>query len=423
MMFGKKRKEALDDPHVFIAYASEDREKAEAIRSYIKRASNGEINVFMDIDAPIWERFRLFLPKQIKKSRVVLVLWSKSFVSKDYPMDEVRIAGKQNKIFGVEIDALNDDELYGYGQSNRINLTKWSVGDDDLLLGNLIEELRDYLELKGKIYSFNISDEHEGGDVFDDELKNNEDLLIRTINRGEMTKIITNTLDKSDHQWPIFLVKCCCSDWIEAFADHVMVRQIEGDYSALESESLNDYKAIPLGTNNNSAGRYPDTLIKRISSPGEDFSSNSGKINALTNWLSNGEPKVRVIHTILNRDTFENELTIYVDEVNKLFELLPINIREKYKVVVVFSCLDDDSNELDRMEVDGATWLDNPRKITRQNIYEWVQNFPPSISKIYNGESICRKMAEEFSKENGGSSSFYEELIGSLECAVKTSRK
>jgi len=393
------RKRALENPDVFIAYASEDRGKAEAIRDYLKESSREEIVVFMDQDMPAGVRFREYLPEQLEKSKLVLVLWSKVFANKNFTLDEVDLALFKDKYFGLKLEELPKNKMYGANQYVPIDLVGWKIGDNGKLQ-RLLDDVVLKLEGKGRCFSF----DSEGDDDDDNPYEEFEELLACIVDRRDFVSLADDLLLDDPSDWPILIVRGHSGNWFEAFANHLMMRQENPDCRhALSSETPELYRAVTVAASG-SAKRYVTSLLGQVL-PSESLPRlmTKAKKRALFNkWLKQ-EPELKVIYTAFSSDCSREEVEKHVVQVEELFQLISAANRKKYRVIVLFSHLNDQGLGVDGIEhiemESGENSVKSKAQIIESHIEPWTQNIPAKLDDIYQRNSLQSQLKAHFNGE------------------------
>ncbi|MEM6387402.1 MAG: toll/interleukin-1 receptor domain-containing protein [Pseudomonadota bacterium] len=107
------------DPFIFLSYASEDRDAAEALLTLLK-----------DQGLPFWwdqyilgDGWRDQIAERLNAAKAVLAVWTEASVASDGVREEAAIAQKAGKLVHAR---LNDAALpYGFGETQWIDLRRW----------------------------------------------------------------------------------------------------------------------------------------------------------------------------------------------------------------------------------------------------------------------------------------------------------
>jgi len=320
----------LDNPDVFIAYASEDREKAVAIRDYLVRESQSQLSVFLDEDSLIGVRYRDFLIEQLEKSTLVLVIWSRRFVEKDFTMTEVELAIEQDKYFGVMVEPLSKSELYDAQQYNYFDLIGWQP-EDSGRLQNLYDRLLDRLKTKGVKIRQEENNEHKS----EDHQEGLESLLACLVNRSDPMETVEAILKKDG--FSVLLVDASSKHLVDVFAKNILLKQWNSQYAVLEKlqfQGIMDRACCFFTLNSSDSDVFQTQLAQLLSS--QKRVSGEDEDDVISNWIDSGSEEVKVVYAVLDGKAQHQNIQKITTVAKKFLENLEFD--SSRKLVVLFHC-------------------------------------------------------------------------------------
>ena len=109
--------------HVFISYGREDRDLAERLAGGLKATAH---TVWWDRDLLGGDNFRAVIGAELKRADVVIVIWTKTSVVKDWVLDEADRARQEKQLIPVLFVNPPDFSLpLGFGHVNFMDLSGW----------------------------------------------------------------------------------------------------------------------------------------------------------------------------------------------------------------------------------------------------------------------------------------------------------
>jgi len=320
MLLDENREKALDKPDIFIAYASEDREKAMAIREYLVKSSRGNLAVFIDKDTPGGETWSDFLTSQIRKSKIMLMLWSNVFSEKNYPKDEVILALRQGKYFGVLLESVSEEKMYGTINKTSVNLSGWNVGDDDKLK-------RLFSDLIRKIAIIDAASELEGEDPKD----KMDEIFSCLINRDDQLIEVDEPL--LENKYEIFLSKNTSSNNTKSFINHIVLKQHELRYEVLSKSEVKirglcSENVLDLRLSSLDACAFQLDLEAVLKGNGE---------SELARWIEGGRYPIKVIYVLCDGNKLYRGRQEILSGAKKFLDGIDFSaFKDDRKLVVVF---------------------------------------------------------------------------------------
>jgi tetratricopeptide (TPR) repeat protein len=128
---------------IFISYAREDRETAQAIAKLLE---DQQWSVWWDREIPIGKSFADTIATELESARAVVVLWSKSSVASNWVRDEAQSGADLNKLVPALIEEVQIP--YGFRQFQAANLTDW---DGEASHSEMTRLLNDVAKLINKV--------------------------------------------------------------------------------------------------------------------------------------------------------------------------------------------------------------------------------------------------------------------------------
>lgn len=397
-------------PYVFISYSRKDGEYAERLTQALN--SYG-IETFRDVDLWIGGRWKSLLKKRLDEARVVLVLWSAHSSESDYVRGEAdqaigndkrrRSENSPGQYMAVTINGfdLNREGVLPYSQYNFLDFSAW---DKSYHHKKLIALVRDIQARLGQL----PAQAQETAEV--SACSEMEDLLVRTVDRNPQIREIEKALGKPSrlHQ---FFVHGVTLDWLEALADHVMIRQTNRNYTALQGEDRANLRAVPIGVGM-SAEDYRRALLDALAA-----GDGSQEGQAVADWIGLGW-NLKVIYTALGREDFEL-IPDCIEVVNELFQG-QMNQTQDRHLIVIFGCLSEvHEEEATVAESVRCQRLQRPGLIDFSHIATWHQRLPREIQEHYVIEEIRHQISPQFCDDGALR---YDELRAPLLGALTRSR-
>ena len=128
-------------PDVFISYASEDREAASFIHHHLE--SEGITSFLASVSVPIGERWSSSVISQLKSSKWVIFLASKSACASAYVQQEVGMAVYDNKNIVPILWDIEASELPGWaGNFQAVDLRTKTMPEAKIVFSNIAERIK-----------------------------------------------------------------------------------------------------------------------------------------------------------------------------------------------------------------------------------------------------------------------------------------
>ena len=124
---------------IFIAYASEDKERIKPIAEELKKIG---WSVFWDHTIPTGETWQSYIKKAIDDSRCMLLVWSFTAVNleKHFWLSEEAVAGRaKNILLPLKIDLV--EPPFGYTTLQTVNLSNWKKNSSDPEFQKLVRDI------------------------------------------------------------------------------------------------------------------------------------------------------------------------------------------------------------------------------------------------------------------------------------------
>ena len=127
---------------LFIAYASEDRER---IRPLVEQFKAQGWKVWWDEMIPTGQQWRGAIVQNLNEALCVVVVWTKSSVNSSYVREEAELAKNQNKLIQVMID--NEVPPYGFAETQAVKLDSQNNYESPMLK-KLHDDIRSFIRKK-----------------------------------------------------------------------------------------------------------------------------------------------------------------------------------------------------------------------------------------------------------------------------------
>jgi len=231
-----------------------------------------------------------------------------------------------------------------------------------------------------------------------------EKRLVRVLNRDEQVPAV-----ETAEGVPLFLVRGFSSDWLEALADHLAIRQGRGDYEGLGDCGL----ALGVPADFTPDG-YRRNLLRMIApASGADGSERQ----VVDRWLQQGAP-VKVIYTAFAMQTYADRLAKFARVVHELFDRDPGTDAGR-RVIVLFGCIDDAEEAGIQDAGDALHWLRRPGTIGPAHIEMWLQRFPERSRHRWDAGRVRTILEHQFTD---GAQRRHGQLMNPLLHALKRAR-
>jgi hypothetical protein len=126
---------------IFISYKREEQAKAKCLADALSRKG---WNVWWDPKLRAGERYNDVIEQALKKTRCVIVLWSKRSVASKYVKDEARFALKRQKLIPVAIEEV--DLPFRFDELHTVQLRDWDSDlDSSPIFQNLAHDIQKLL--------------------------------------------------------------------------------------------------------------------------------------------------------------------------------------------------------------------------------------------------------------------------------------
>jgi hypothetical protein len=123
---------------VFISYAREDRDFADAVCAALQRSG---FSAWMDVETKPGEFWNERIVAELSEARVVVVLWSRYSVKSRFVHDEATLATEAGKLLPVSIDGTRPP--LGFGIIQTIDLRGWNRRSDDPSVARMVAGIHD----------------------------------------------------------------------------------------------------------------------------------------------------------------------------------------------------------------------------------------------------------------------------------------
>ena len=127
-----------DPSDIFISYKREEQAKAKCLADALSRKG---WNVWWDPKLRAGERYNDVIEQELKKTRCVIVLWSKLSVASKYVKDEARFALNRQKLIPVAIEEV--DLPFRFDELHTVQLLDWNTAiDSSPVFQNLVDDIQ-----------------------------------------------------------------------------------------------------------------------------------------------------------------------------------------------------------------------------------------------------------------------------------------
>jgi hypothetical protein len=108
---------------IFIGYASEDRVRVESVTKALQAKG---WSVFWDPEVPPGETWRSVLDKELGSAKCIVVIWTRTSVSKEWVIEEAEEGKRRDILIPVLMDKIGRESIpLGFRQRQWANLTDW----------------------------------------------------------------------------------------------------------------------------------------------------------------------------------------------------------------------------------------------------------------------------------------------------------
>jgi hypothetical protein len=134
----------MSTPHVFISYASQDRDRARLLAGALERRG---WPVWWDREIQAGQAFRSVIQQALDSAACVVVLWTSHSVASEWVQEEAQIAKARQILVPVLIDDVR--QPLGFGQVQAATLTDWDGTHDADELGDLLRGVASLMSSDG----------------------------------------------------------------------------------------------------------------------------------------------------------------------------------------------------------------------------------------------------------------------------------
>ena len=421
------KKSYLDHHDIFIAYASSEFDQAASLCQVLEGQG---FDVFIDKRTPAGKRFRPYVVEQLQEASVVVMLWTEAFSERDFTMDEVDLALKQKTYFGVMMESLKDEQLYGTNQYQRFYLTDWKGDPRDPRLDELSADIRHFIDERRQAEEVlqtettAATQRHHQGEV--DEYR--EELLSCLVDRTDQTARISEILSDNPAGSPVFLIEGYERHWLRALAVHLALLQT-GNYALLEDANASLSSAMQaslLETGDIGKGRNAFQQLLATMFRLTDRSEQAVATELHERVMHDKGVTVIYVPLLESRDR-RHLPEILSGALEFLGRLPPFESGRRLLVLFGINCQAEHSfnpmnwwrdRRLKRLCDNGLTRLEVPEMIEPTHIETWFNKLPERDRARYRFSTIDQKVQPHF----GSHRCYYDDLKYPLIEALQVAR-